>query len=159
MKKIFESFRQYINEEFIGFTQDHINNTVEIYKNPKSIKKFEANTRAIATKSGDIYVIDNGYNILHKDIVEYLDKKTNEKIKYTKTAYLTEHIHLMRYEQTDYFYLSDGYLDMDIEDDLSFFKETLSSVKQKNPKYTFLLYNYYKSKLKDDLNNNNITKI
>jgi hypothetical protein len=134
---VFETFREYLNEDFIGFTQDQANNTIEIYKNPKSIKKFESNTRAIIGLKGDLYVIDNADDFLHHQLKDYLFK-IHPKEGVVPQKY-NEQLHLVRYGKTDSFYLSELYDKYDLEKYKNQYIEIFTKCKENNPKITFIL--------------------
>lgn len=153
----FENFYQYINEEFVGFMQDRSNKTIEVYKNPKSIKRMESDIRAVAYKNGDLYIVDDSYDLLHKDIVQYLEKNTKEPIFYTRTAYIEHQVHLRRFKDTNYFYLGEGYIVLDVEVEYEFFTEILQKCKKKNPRYNFIMQIYTEAiNPKEDIKNHEV---
>jgi hypothetical protein len=141
---MFKSYIQFINEDFIGFMQDRSNKTVEIYKNPKSIKKFEANTRALINKDGDLYIADNSYDLMHVDIKDYLaEKHPNEGV--VKRDFINQ-IHLQRFGNTNDFFFSEMYDEEDLLENEKTFIKILEKAKKKNPKYTFnteIKYSYH----------------
>lgn len=58
-----------INEELIGELGEY-----EIYKNPKSIKRMKPFLRGYSFPNGDLYVVDDGYNIIHSKLAGWLKR-------------------------------------------------------------------------------------
>lgn len=154
-----------VNEDFVGYTKDFAGEIVEVYKNPRSIKKFGYETKGITNKYGDLYVIDSAMGMGHDDIKDYLNRNGERVDEFD----WKEQVHLVRFEDTDYFYISEIYPQIFNQIHLTkkniVLKEkiinSLKKVKKKNPKYTFVLQRYFHGihNLKTDLNDPNIIKI
>jgi hypothetical protein len=155
---IFESFSQYINEDFVGFYQDYrTKKMVDVYKNPKSIKKFDSETKGVVGLEYDLYVIDSAWIMGHDDLKEYLNQHGEPVDVYN----WSNQPHLVRYEKTDIFYLSEIYKPYILDLHKKTIYNSLLKAKKKNPKYTFILLPYFHGErnINDDLKNDTVIKI
>jgi len=144
LKEPKDHWEDQLKEELIGRANDY-----EVYKNPPSISKFSDWTRAISTKSGDLYVAEH-YDLIHTTFVKYLKskgilksdegwKEIKEEGKYNFSYYT--YINMMawqRYKNTKTFYLSESYI---YKFDIKNMKEMLNNVKKKNPQFKYRFQN------------------
>jgi len=98
-----------------------------IYKNPKTLKGFDANVRAVATENGDLYVAQKDGYFIHADLELSLEKKI---------GFLDEVVELHRAGSSDTFGASDTLLmrmEFNGSDPYQFFK----TLEKKHPQYKF----------------------
>jgi hypothetical protein len=138
---IFKSYLQTINEEFLGFTNDILKKIVEIHKNPKSIKQFGKHTKGVIGIKGDLYIADEGFNLVHRHIKKYLCEN-HPKENIILDDYKKQ-IHVIRYDKTFTFYLSEIYSANDIDNNKDYFIEQFKICKSKNPELIFVLTGHY----------------
>ena len=108
----------------------------DVYKNPKSLKDFDANVRAISDKNGDLYVAQlNGF-YFHGDIGQGvgLGNPYNER----------KHVTWHRAGDTDTFGVSISYMDaLNYHDEYyDIVTELFEAVRKKNPNFKFLPYHW-----------------
>ena len=118
---------------------------VEIYKNPKSIKRMKSYLRAISDKLGDLYVANDAHNIIHSEMARRINKFNNattfntipEKF-YNKLN--PECITWVRKGDTNTFILgeSNKFVEFMSKEDLKNYKILLDKVRQKNPQFNFI---------------------
>lgn len=66
-----------LDEEFLGDVE-YVDSMFEIYKNPTKLNKIQSDIRGIIdSKTGDLYVVDGKYWLLHREISKLLNKKLN----------------------------------------------------------------------------------
>jgi hypothetical protein len=111
-----------------------------IYLNPKSLKDFERNVKAVSTENGDIFVaqLDAGFN--HQDMIKAANSGGVYRGGGLWNAYDEEHnITWHRIENTNDFGFSVSYKDFmeDPQNELLIEKH-LQVVKQKNPNFNFI---------------------
>ena len=141
---------QRINEDFLGvvaYTNTPDIETVEAFKNPKSIKNLIPNIRGfIDAKTGDLFVI-NGARYFHNDIVDWVNKKLSARFpKDYGLIYKSPDIIIpvQREGNTDVFKLGELYpnnFDTDVNNRremLVKIKNGLALAKQKNPSIEFI---------------------
>lgn len=133
-----------LNEELIGDLWGY-----EVYKNPKSIKRMAFDLRGISFPNGDLFVIDDGRNTIHKHLRDWLDKNghkmppietTKELMQNVKKGYIP----WQRIATSNDFRLSESFKLNDIypeKEYMPYVKKYLSKVKSKNPTYTY----YYRN--------------
>jgi len=140
--------RSYRTEELVPMKEELIGraNDREVYKNPPSISNFSNWTRAISTKSGDLYVAEK-YDLIHTIFIKYLKSKgilkSNEGWQqqiHNDGTYTHEYVNLIawqRYKNTKSFYLSESY--QFIEEHMKNMEKMAQNVRKKNPQYKFHL--------------------
>ena len=143
------SLRKLLNEELVGEVNGN-----EVYKNPKSIKRMKPELRGISFPNGDLYVVDDARNIIHSEFFEWLGKKGHKVpsnmwskpgvVEAIKKGYIP----WQRKGSSESFYLSES---TDFDDDffdeaelMTYLKKYSAKVKQKNPKYKYVLKGVYK---------------
>jgi hypothetical protein len=98
-----------LNEELLGTT----NNDIEIYKNPKTLKKLEGWERAISDEDGNLYLAEESI-FIHTKLLKYLQDnniiKTNARWHSSLGVYVNC-IAWQRKNKTNDFYLSESYDD------------------------------------------------
>jgi hypothetical protein len=120
----------------------------DLYKNPKSIKRFPPEMRAISTPSLDLYVVDEPENerglnvVIHSDILQYLRKHEGYSLKET-AMYLHPIIDSVigwtRRDKTNDFYLAESYnWDYQIEPHLDYLYDHINKLKEKFPLINFI---------------------
>ena len=74
--KYVKLFEEFINEDLLGtMGKDPYGDDIEIYINPKSVKRMMAEIRGLSDAKGNFYVITDGYVKTHVDIGHWLMKK------------------------------------------------------------------------------------
>jgi len=103
-----------INAELVGYVNKQWDKPIDpipVYKNPKNLIGFLANTRAILLNTGDLYVAQS-YNALHDNILDLLANKNilplASKYNYS-TNYPEEFIAVVRVSDTTTFGESSAY--------------------------------------------------
>jgi hypothetical protein len=140
-----------LKEDFVGTTHQGY----EVYKNPKSIKRMVKDLRAISFPNGDLFVIDDNWNVIHSAFAEWLSKngyKTPSDMGYKPgmvKGMKKGFIAWQRKGPSDSFYLSEStdFEDTDFFDEaelMPYLKKYTKKVQQKNPKYKFVLKGVYK---------------
>ena len=140
-----------LNEELVG----EMPNGVEVYKNPKSIKRMKKDLRGISFPNGDLFVVDDAWNVMHSKFAGWLDKNGHKTpgsmgmkdgmVVGMKKGFIA----WQRKGATDSFYLSestdfDDTKFFDEEELMPYLKKYSAKVKSKNPKYKFVLKGVYK---------------
>jgi len=143
---------KFIFEGFVGYTKDRVGNTIEIYENPKSIRKFEEDTKAVVGLDSNLYMLDDSYNMNHDDLKKYLEAKG----KPVNTYDYIRQPHLIRYEDTNYMYASEGYIPSSI---LKKLYEPLRATSKLNPNLIFVLKRHDEANPRIDMQNPKIIKI
>ena len=120
---------EFINEEylgtFIGLWND--DQEIEVYMNPKTIKRMGEWNRAISDDKGNLFIVDTS-QVTHSEIIKYL-----RKFGYIFNA--DNHIMWQRYKEGNNFFLSELY---ELDDyDYPTREELTKKVKEKNPKINF----------------------
>jgi len=107
------------------------NKRINLFKNPPSIKNFPQLSRGVILPDGDIYMADNGYDIVHNSIHDALNRygfyRTN-----TYNAAKTEYINVILMNNVLYF--SDLYYPEILEYRKNYFYDVIKKFKIKNPK-------------------------
>lgn len=80
---------------------------INVYKNPQSLKNFDANARAVADKQGNIYVAQRDGNFYHTNIISLVPSIWNYE----------DSIQLYRAEKTNMFGVASTYLRMVFDTD------------------------------------------
>lgn len=113
-----------------------------VYQNPKSIKKFAPECRAISDPKGNLYVVDDGWNVTHSLLAQWLDyngysisQRFESEESWLKRGYIAWH----RVLKTDIFYLGESYEKWEIEDNFELLTKYVKKIKSKNSRYTFEL--------------------
>lgn len=87
-----------IDEEMIGTYRGQWDaNRIEVYKNPKTLKRLYSWVRACSDKNGNLYVA-NSEDTLHHELAKFLINRG-----------ILELIDWQRLRNTDTFYLAEGY--------------------------------------------------
>lgn len=129
----------------VGF---QTNRGFDIYKNPKSIRRFPPNSRGISTPNLDFYLVDEPLNdegvttLIHADILQYLRKHEGYSLQQT-AMYLHPIIDSVigwtRKGKTNEFYLSESYNWEDqVEPHLDYLKEHINALEEKFPYIKFI---------------------
>jgi hypothetical protein len=132
LKEPKDHWEKQLKEELIGRA-----NNREVYKNPPSIKNFSDWTRAISTKSGDLYVAEK-YDLVHITFIKYLRNKGILKSNEGWDTNAGTYVNMMawqRYKNTNKFYLSESY-HLNISDNM---KKMTQTTRNKNPQFKFYL--------------------
>jgi len=138
--------RRIVDEEYLG----NIHQNVEVFKNPKSIKRLEPNIRGIVTENGDLYVVNCGnYDIIHNDFSKWLNIM-GYPIPSNIYDYLENNIPLQRYEKTNKFYLGESMTTQRINNHIDSFRKIIKRAGNKNPTINFILENINKTFNLDD---------
>lgn len=123
-------------EEYLGKICDGY----DYYVNPKSIKRLKSDIRGLVNKNGDLFVIDDNFNIIHNVFATWLKIKGYD-IPENTYYNLDRVVPVQRYGNTNIFYLSES-----IKDDvlIEFYDDVfkiLKLAKKKNPSIDFVMEN------------------
>ena len=132
-----------LNEELLGTIDYSLSaDALEIYKNPRSIKRMDDDIKAISSEDGDLFVV-NGRDIVHDEIIRWLRQQNlvsplarfnGKKDMFDKVVAWT------RYDNTNTFALSESYEDVNglSKEDKQYIKTIAKRTKEKNPQYDFV---------------------
>jgi hypothetical protein len=132
-----------LNEEHVGDFDDY-----EVYKNPKSIKRMKKELRGISHPNGDLFVIDDNWDIIHSQLAGWLNGNGYKTPSIqSKTGMATGmkkgYISWQRKGTSNDFWLSEStdFDDkvFDEEELMPYIKKYTKKVKQKNSQYNFIL--------------------
>jgi len=131
--------KELLNEELFGTLYG-----VEVYKNPKSIKRMSAELRAVSLPTGDLFVIDDADKIIHLRLHGWL---RTQGIKLPLMSSYSDidvainkgYINWQRKEKTNDFYVSESTEPISIRTNKKIIEKYVKKIKQKNPKYNFFL--------------------
>jgi len=134
-----------LKEDFVGTTHQGY----EVYKNPKSIKRMAKELRAISFPNGDLFVIDDNWNVIHSAFAEWLNKNGYKVPNMNLKTRIVDgmkngYINWQRKGSTDEFWLSESTdfsdtMYFDEHELMPYLKKYAKKVKSKNPKYKFVL--------------------
>ena len=112
------------------------NRGCKIYKNPKSLKNFAADVRAVGTRQGDVYVFQTDIGAYHSKITMALQEAGID----IGTAYDQMHnVTLHRLNEREAFAYSVSYQDFALElVNQDIVKETFDNLNHKNPTLEFI---------------------
>jgi len=131
-----------INEELVGEMPNGMVG-IEVYKNPKSIKRMVSELRAISFPSGDLFVIDDSKNVLHTKFAEWLNKNKYKNVYvWGVDKFKKGYIHWQRKGGSNDFWLSESTALFDEEERkeiVPYLEKYVKKVKSKNPQYKFIL--------------------
>lgn len=142
MIKLIDLLKEELVGEFDG---------IEVYKNPKSIKRMESDIRAISDPKGNLYVMNDAWRKIHSNLEWWLRKKgyvnINTDVQDWKSAYKmmikNGYVHWTRKGNTDSFYLSESTTTnsdwFNKKELMPYLKKSMNKVKSKNPKFKFVL--------------------
>lgn len=130
-----------VNEEFIGKFHGQWQKPgeeIEIYKNPKSIKRMGEWNRAISDREGNLYVADDP-NTIHDEMIEQLFAWG--EIDYSWFAIVEDKLLIcgwQRYENSNNFYIAQTFADVSLILLRDQFRYLARAAAQKNPKLNFI---------------------
>lgn len=136
-EKKYKEYKQGKEEQPFGYVKGSA-----VYKNPKSLKNFDNNVRAIADADGNLYVALLDLYFAHGIMGVSIGIANNTQSIYNN---YDKYLLLHRYENTNKFGFSDTTAEIFIngnEEELFLIKDTLERTKLKNPQYDFYM-NYY----------------
>ena len=118
------------------------NKRLEIYKNPKSIKRMTNGLRAVSLPNGDFFVVDAN-NVIHINLHEFLKREgiklpTMFGIDDIRTAIDSGYINWHRDGSTNNFYISESTGAKIPKKTIKNVNKYAKKVKQKNPAYKFI---------------------
>ncbi|MCK9417084.1 hypothetical protein M0Q97_10550 [Candidatus Dojkabacteria bacterium] len=130
------------------------NEKTYIFKNPKSLKDFDNEVRAIGDINGDLYVCLDNVNIVHG----MMSKALFGRDTYDETD---KYVFLHRVKKTNIFGLSDStefFIDANIRAQTEYLqnakivKTIIDNIKRKNPQYKILdiYYEFIRGSMLDD---------
>jgi len=129
-----------LTEEQIGtFHLDGVRDgDFEVFKNPTSIKRLKDYVRGIIGSNGDLYIINDNYNVVHNLFADWL--KTRGYPIPDNTYYnLDVAVPVQRYGKTNRFYISESIKREEIETNVTTISEMIYKAKEKNPTIDFVL--------------------
>lgn len=111
---------------------------LEVYKNPKSIKNMKSDIRGIIDNSGNLYVINDNYYVIHNVFAEWLNNLGYPVA--TNTYYnLDNTIPVQRLDNSNDFYISESIYFSEIDENFENIERIFIKAKKKNPKYNFII--------------------
>jgi len=121
---------------------------IEVYENPKSIKRLEPDVRGISDKEGNLYVLDHT-GFIHERILDYVkSKKLMEDAGWDyDNHYYVNMIAWQRMRGTNDMYLGESYSENKDVIYLDWFKELVDKVRTKNPHINFIEESIYDARL------------
>jgi hypothetical protein len=130
----------YLNEDKILTYNINGRKEVDVFINPRSLISFDAGIRGIISSNGDLYVIDDAYNVIHNHFARFLNLN-GYPILNDPYEDLSKNIPVVRYDKTNDFYLGESF---NIErHESNGMDELLRKAKQKNPQYNFYNVNVF----------------
>jgi len=122
----------------------------EVFKNPKTISRMDANLRAISNPDGDLFVIESN-DVIHSDLAKAVSAKGYKIPTYLSSEELVEltergYIYWVRKGNSGDFYLGESYTFGYPFDDPEFkpaVKKYARKTKSKNPQYNFIAKSIY----------------
>ncbi len=115
-----------------------------IYKNPKNLRNFEPNVRAIGTLGGDLYVAQRDSSFYHRSMGEQLKLvEDGEKIYDLNDKFVF--CYRLRNKPAFAIGISTEYFNDDSEENVKITENILKNIKRKNPQFNF--YNFTKSQI------------
>ena len=97
-----------LSEVLVGtLTPYRHNKPIEVYKNPPSIRNLASDARAVVDEEGNLFVADDGMNILHIHLLDYLREKGYRIPSGTLQKLYQQILPLQRDKSTNNFYLSE----------------------------------------------------
>lgn len=111
----------------------------DVYLNPPYIKGLAPFCRGISTPDGDLYVVDDGLNIIHMDLVDWINKNTSNSIRGNYYAEAIEQGYLpwQKFGRTNKMYLGESVLDDVVFNQKENIKKIIEKLSAKNPKTEF----------------------
>ena len=127
-----------LSEEVIGFLSLS-RDVAHIYKNPVTVKKFSHNARGFLMSDGDLFVVDDGYNIIHTILGDYLRRK-GYNIPSRPYNHPEIVVPIQRKGLTNDFYLGEGYRREELNDPVIMEKilSILDVGRQRHPQFSFI---------------------
>jgi len=135
-------------EEPIAYVKDDKKKSIAIFKNPKTLKTFEADVRAIGTVDGDLYVAQQDYYFFHWSMSNALGLASGNKIYGLTNKFVC----LYRIKNTNKFAITfDEYADRSSKT-IKASENILKNIKLKNPQFDFYNVNSYDVDTTDPVN-------
>lgn len=137
----------FLNEELVGrykYTLRADHDPIEVYKNPKSIKRMSNELKGISTEAGDLYVFD-GTEVTHEEMASWMVKHgylpPSGGWVGSKRGTFAKCVAWTRQKGQNIFVLSESYFFIrDIpEEEFEYMEKLRDRVKNKNPQYEFKL--------------------
>jgi hypothetical protein len=126
-----------LNEEHIGRTMDTSQQGYyDIYKNPKSIHNMKEDLRGIINPDGDLFIVDDGRHVIHRDLSGWLFFNGYNCPKNTYNE-MGKYVLIQRDGKTNNFYLGESYSDFMMAKYIDNIYITIDAAKKKNPQYKF----------------------
>lgn len=131
---------RYLNEELVhSYIGQWSGKSIDIYKNPGSIRRFNPSVRAISDLLGNIWVTDME-NTTHSEIIKELYKlgEINFPSYY---GYKLEMVYCgwQRKETTNDFYIAESFTTYDMEKNISRINEFAEIAGLKHPQFNFIV--------------------
>jgi len=131
-----------LTEEHLGTFWGKEGMEMEVYRNPNTIKYLLPDIRGIVTENGDLYVIDNGMDVIHNELSKWLNNNgyplPNDVYRGFESGVI---VTVQRYENTNKFYLGETIHPNVIKRHHDRFESMLKLAKEKNPTITFVMEN------------------
>ena len=128
----------------VAYVKDPYDKKIALFKNPKTLKNFEDNVRAIGTSDGDLYVAQRNMSFYHSTMGEALELVEKGSRIYDLN---TKFVFFYRLRNENAFAIgisTETYNDLSKKNE-KITEDLLKKIKRKNPQFDF--YNYSKSQL------------
>lgn len=153
-KFVFESLEELLNEERLGIIETVGNPPLEVYKNPRTVKRMDFWARGISDDNGNFYVMTLEHNQMtntwdditatHTELASYLD---SNHIDVHWVSIPGEHgygyykggIAWQRYNNSDKWYISESTSDNWIKNNIEYIKDQINKVNKLNIQYLKLI--------------------
>jgi hypothetical protein len=146
----FKAYLKIINEELIK-QFNYKGHYVEVYKNPKSLKKMQAWIRGVIRPSGDLFIFDiedvsvDKNAIIHSDVVQWMRRNIigfNSTYKELDNPldYINEFITVDRSGITNTFVLAESYDLSEVEEFENEINNYIENFKKKNPGLELVIF-------------------
>lgn len=139
-------YLKYFITEKMLFSLIKDQNEFNFYLNPKTTKRFDKNSRGFITIEGDIFLIDDGWHYIHKELFQSF--RQNGYLIFPGLYDLWKNIDktldylvpIQKVDNTDKLYLSESFTDIEIEKNYNKIINIFKKAKEKNPQYTFIIF-------------------
>jgi len=113
----------------------------DTFKNPASIKQMKPDIKAIVDIEGNLYVVDDHFYLVHKDIIDHFKpmEPTLENSEWSRKEHCYENvICLQRFHNTNTFYLGELYSTRDGIGNWDTVDAVWDKLEAKNPQFKFI---------------------
>ena len=128
-----------LDEEYLGNYPLKDTKSVEVFKNPKSIKRMSSNIRGFVISNGDFFVVNDGFFTMHSDFRDWLrNNGYSNEISSDILTNVHKGVPVQRFYDSDRFYFSSNVNKDDMLKHKDEIIEMLTKAKRKNPTVKFV---------------------